>query len=295
VSDVLWTRLAAPFPVSSVTWAVVAVDEHADEATVAPQVRREALQERLDEVCGVAGWSIDYAPHAAGAVGCTLEVAGVRKAAIVDALPGGAAATADAAFGAAAALLGMTTPLPRVRSTVPYDRDAGETLHDPDLGDVALDGTNGGRVAVSPPRGYAAAAAPAGDDQELEGAPTPAPASRGASDGRSVTGADAASAVDPVAAGESSSEPPAGELGPGPAAGAPDVRAADQQARGLSHDSLQLIDRLLARLRDEGQGLAAARLVVRYGGYGKDPEAARELYGELRALLKRVSGSEVGA
>jgi hypothetical protein len=48
----------------------------------------------------------------------------------------------------------------------------------------------------------------------------------------------------------------------------------------------QIIDRLIERLKAEGQGLAAARILVKHGGYGKDPKAARELYAELRALLR---------
>jgi hypothetical protein len=48
----------------------------------------------------------------------------------------------------------------------------------------------------------------------------------------------------------------------------------------------QMIDRLVDRLKVEGQGLAAARLLVRYGGYGKDPDTARELYAQLRVLLR---------
>jgi len=42
---------------------------------------------------------------------------------------------------------------------------------------------------------------------------------------------------------------------------------------------------LVARLREAGKGREAAALVVKYGGYGADPEATRKLYGELRALL----------
>lgn len=49
----------------------------------------------------------------------------------------------------------------------------------------------------------------------------------------------------------------------------------------------QAIDRLVERLKADGSGLAAARLLVKYGGYGSDPEAARELYGKLRELLAR--------
>jgi hypothetical protein len=49
-----------------------------------------------------------------------------------------------------------------------------------------------------------------------------------------------------------------------------------------------MIDRLVERLKEEGQGLAAARLLVKHGGYGNDPAAARELYAQLRALLLRA-------
>ncbi|HHO58457.1 MAG TPA: DNA repair protein Rad52 [Oceanithermus profundus] len=47
----------------------------------------------------------------------------------------------------------------------------------------------------------------------------------------------------------------------------------------------ELIDRLIARLREAGKGREAAALVVKYGGYGSDPETTKKLYGELRALL----------
>lgn len=47
----------------------------------------------------------------------------------------------------------------------------------------------------------------------------------------------------------------------------------------------QMIDRLIERLKAQGQGLAAARILVKHGGYGKDPQAARELYAALRQLL----------
>lgn len=53
----------------------------------------------------------------------------------------------------------------------------------------------------------------------------------------------------------------------------------------------QAIDRLVERLRQEGRGLEAAKLVMNYGGYGEDAEAARELYSKLRALLLEKDGS----
>lgn len=47
----------------------------------------------------------------------------------------------------------------------------------------------------------------------------------------------------------------------------------------------QAIDKLVDRLKAEGKGLQAARLLNTYGGYGGDPSAARELYARLRDLL----------
>lgn len=53
----------------------------------------------------------------------------------------------------------------------------------------------------------------------------------------------------------------------------------------------EVIERLLERLKDEGMGKEAARLVVRYNGYGRTAEESRELYGRLRSLLMN-SGAE---
>lgn len=53
----------------------------------------------------------------------------------------------------------------------------------------------------------------------------------------------------------------------------------------------ELIDKLVTRLREAGKGREAAALVVKYGGYGSDPEATRKLYGELRALLVEKGAS----
>ncbi len=48
----------------------------------------------------------------------------------------------------------------------------------------------------------------------------------------------------------------------------------------------ELIDRLVERLRAAGKGREAARIITKYGGYGRTPEETKRLYGELRALLK---------
>jgi hypothetical protein len=51
-------------------------------------------------------------------------------------------------------------------------------------------------------------------------------------------------------------------------------------------EAYRLIDQLLERLKEKGLGKEAAKIVTKYGGYGKTPEETRRLYGELRALLK---------
>lgn len=239
VSDAPWTRLAAPFPVSDVVWDVVSVDAAGEEASVLPRLRREALEARLDEVFGVVGWSVTFVPFAEAAVGCTLEVQEVRKATVVNAMAGGAAVTAAAAFAGAAARFGLVAPVVPAERRVAFDPEAGVALHEPEV---------------------------------------------------------SADAVQEVTNHETSHEAAAATAASGQLhASLPDAREAVVPARGLSSDGFRMIDRLVERLKDEGQGLAAARLLVRFGGYGKDPDAARELYGELRALLKRAGESEAGA
>jgi len=204
VSDATWTRLAAPFPDEAVTWDGPPVEPFDEAAEPRPRLQRAALVARLDAVCGVAGWSLELVAAQAGAFVCTLSVGSVRRAAVAAAREDGPEATADAAFAAAAELLGMR-PSDALAATV-------------------------------------------------------------------------SSAPERVAAEQD----------------AADMRELAAEARGLSSEGLRMIDRLVERLKDEGQGLAAARLLVRFGGYGKDPEAARELYGALRALLKRGATTEVG-
>lgn len=51
-------------------------------------------------------------------------------------------------------------------------------------------------------------------------------------------------------------------------------------------EAYRLIDQLLERLKEKGLGKEAARIITKYGGYGKTPEETRRLYGELRSLLK---------
>ena len=70
-----------------------------------------------------------------------------------------------------------------------------------------------------------------------------------------------------------------------------DDAAVDAPVVTATNAGHEVIERLLERLKDEGMGKEAARLVVRYNGYGRTAEESRELYGRLRSLLMR-SGAE---
>jgi len=58
------------------------------------------------------------------------------------------------------------------------------------------------------------------------------------------------------------------------------------RAEAKKPEAQELIDRLIERLKQAGKGKEAARVVTKYGGYGRSPEETKRLYGELRALLK---------
>lgn len=91
-------------------------------------------------------------------------------------------------------------------------------------------------------------------------------------------------AVAPAAAREVAA--PGADAAPRPAV-APvdaggDLETGEREPKPEAH---RVIDRLVDRLRDEGLGAEAARMVAGHGGYGSDPGASRELYAKLRALL----------
>ncbi|MDF1523535.1 MAG: hypothetical protein P1P87_12080 [Trueperaceae bacterium] len=265
MSDAVWPRLAAPFSLDAVAWVAVEVADAGDEVRVVPRVRASAVRERFDAVVGVAGWQVAYAPFDGGAVACHLTASGVTKGVVVPAaLAGGASATADVALAAAAELFGARPPVAADASAwVACDPETLAPLHPPAHGDVA----SGGVGAV----------------------PTEGPARRPEAS-ESLGGAATPSAAAPAMAPAPSSTAPAA-LTTSDAVGASDAVAVKPTGQ-------QMIDRLVERLKDEGQGLAAARLLVRYGGYGKDPDAARELYAQLRELLRSapvVAGGGDGA
>jgi len=64
--------------------------------------------------------------------------------------------------------------------------------------------------------------------------------------------------------------------------GAPEATPPEEE----KPEAYRLIDQLMERLKEKGLGKEAAKIVTKYGGYGKTPEETKRLYGELRALLK---------
>lgn len=205
-----WDRLAAAFLPQQMTWRVLELSADKRSARLAPRLRLEAIQDRLDEVAGRPGWSFRFQSFGSG-VGCELVIDGVARSAVVEPLieEEGPEECSQVALARAAELFGLKPP---VQGDESYWAD-----YDPEE-----------RVALPP------------EEIDLQ-------------------------------------TPPVQEL---PA-------VSDTAAESVKPEGQQAIDRLVERLKLEGQGLAAARLLVEYGGYGSDPNAARELYGRLRELLTK--------
>jgi hypothetical protein len=205
-----------PFAGGDVEWRVVALSSEGNEATVRPQLRFEAVLQRLDEILSISGWSSRY--HAIGeAVACELTIGAVTKSAVAESAHVDKSTASKDAFVYAAELFGLVPPVNRTESYhVEYDPETKTPLYEPEL----TSGVERSRV------------------QEAASSPT-----------------------------QPSQEPPA--------------KSAGQQA----------IDKLVERLEAQGRGKEVAKLIVQYGGYGQNPEAARELYGKLRALLVEGSSS----
>lgn len=297
MSDRSWSSLAAPFQVASVRWH--AVDRSSDGLRVrlAPHLAPDALRARLDEALGPDAWSLTLTAWGEDALVAELalsgahEVAGshgpvaravVSRALKLPALAGpdgaGSVSAADAVTGAAwtaaAAAFGVTLPVVVLDDGwVDADPESGEGLHLPEH--AASPETEAGaqrathdRAAASrgPSRAPSQAPSQAPPQAQLPAEPSPAPSS----------------------APSSAPSPAAGGGGAGDAAG--DRGAASERGGDAAKpDGHQVIDRLVERLREEGLGADAARLVTSYGGYGGDPDASRELYAKLRALLVQRS------
>lgn len=65
--------LAAEFPPSSISWRAQTLTQDGKKALALAYIDARDVMERLDEVCGVAGWQCEY-PHANGKTICSIGI-----------------------------------------------------------------------------------------------------------------------------------------------------------------------------------------------------------------------------
>ena len=247
--------LAEPFGDGDLAWTVVEVSDGGDEVRLTPRVAVAALYARLDAACGVRGWSVSYTPMSGDAVACHLVIDGVTKGVV--------AAPALVGGAEVTAAIALAQAAARFGAVPPWPPEASAW--------VACDPETHEPLHVP-------ALVPVGPEGGVAGGSLGDPIGGGATDGAP----DGASAV-AVVGDDATANAVAGgaALGTTPTSAKPEGQ--------------QMIDRLIERLKAQGQGLAAARILVRHGGYGKDPQAARELYAELRQLLLGGAADAEGA
>jgi len=66
-----FAKLSAPFPADRVSWRVGSTTQDKSKGMALAYIDARDVMERLDEVCGPAGWQCDY-PHANGKTVCRL-------------------------------------------------------------------------------------------------------------------------------------------------------------------------------------------------------------------------------
>ena len=208
MQDLDWSQLQKAFSPNDLEWRIVDLSDDRTRANVRPQLRFEAVVQRLDEVLGKTAWSNTYAKLEENLISCALNLNGVTKTGLAKRTAFVESdVTARDALVQAAEMFGMSSQLEETNSWVDYDAEAGTILYEPE----ALESTD-----EAPPKPTALITPPQADKPEGQ----------------------------------------------------------------------QVIDKLVERLKLDGKGLETAKLLVTYGGYGDNPEAARELYSKLRQLLK---------
>lgn len=242
----MWARLTSPFPPEALAWNVVEIVDGGSRARLEPAWSPAAVRARFDAQLGVTGWS--YSLGAAGAAGviCNLTIQGVTRGAV-------AAARAIPTTEAEGAAVGVSV---EALAELAFSRCARQFGIAPRVAPrddsylVDYDAEAGEPlyapepVELEPGDVLPDAADPAGGATPATAYPEPSPAN-----------ADAAIATEAPGVGRDAA----------------------------SSEALAMIERLVDRLKAEGLGKEAARLVAKH--HGRSPEEARELYGRLRALL----------
>ena len=256
-----WPRLAEPFPAEAVRWHAAAADADAGRVRLAPHLAASALRTRLDEAAGPDAWSLRLRPWREHGLIAELTVGEAVRTAALATVPTGTfrgrpdddLEEAAAVDAAEVAFAVAAVGFGAVPPVVPED---------------------GGWVEAVPGEGR--------DGSELR--PLHLPAAR--PNGDRPASAPPEPDRDPGAPAEGSTR---GGTVPGGAVPEGGTRAAGPDD-GLD-EGQRVIVRLIDRLREEGLGAEAAKRVTAHGGYGSTPDARRELYADLRALLKERSAA----
>lgn len=274
----VWNKLAEPFPAGEVQWRVEALSKDKRRAMVVPYVDARTVLDRLDEVLGPSGWSDGYEVLATKegeyAVRCRLSVLDIAKEDV------GEGDSLKAAFSDALKRAAVKFGIGRYL----YRMDKQWVDHDPDSGRFKvpeLDGREAGsgrpEAPFSPPRSQPPAQART--EGSASQASAPAQPQESADQQPAERSAQPRVEVPRQAAHQQPAEPVPQEADdtPPPEPDTPEPPKPEPQ---------ELIDRLIERLKEAGLGKQAAQIISKHGGYGKNIDETRKVYGELRALLK---------
>lgn len=67
-------RLAAPFPPEAISWRVGATNSDKTKGLALAYIDARDVMDRLDEVCGLAGWQCEYTPMPNGTTCCRIGI-----------------------------------------------------------------------------------------------------------------------------------------------------------------------------------------------------------------------------
>ncbi len=133
MSDI-WHVLQSGFPHDAIEWRVVDINEGSSQAQVKPQLRYQAVIDRLNQI-GKTNWSNRFISISENTVVAELSIAGIVKSRVKSlrsSFINDTILTKDA-FIEAAALFDILCGCEEERFWVDYDAEAGEIVFEPEL------------------------------------------------------------------------------------------------------------------------------------------------------------------
>ena len=119
MSNEPWKHLAVGFAAAELDLRVTDISAEGNEAHVRPQLRYEAVLQRLDETLGLTGWSSRYSALG-DTVACELTIGTVYKSAVAESVHVNKSTASKDAFVYAAELFGMVPPVNRNAAAISY-------------------------------------------------------------------------------------------------------------------------------------------------------------------------------